>query len=199
MFGPVVCRDHAAPPVSGTWLFNDHQYAIRKLVFSKSRTGDFIRLSRQLENLPAVRAAMTSGELGYTKAREIVGVATPETEDEWLKAAKGTRIELVKEVKRVKQAARVDPGQGELIPAPVPVVSPKELPVRFQMDLTPEQEARRAALVERLHKLGRVPVDRAELMLEGLGALVETKERPPGGSSPAGRPSRSMSMKPKGK
>ena len=40
------------------------------------------------------------------------------------------------------------------------------------MDLTPEQEARRAALVERLHKLGRVPNDRAELMLEALAALV---------------------------
>ena len=37
----------------------------------------------------------------------------------------------------------------------------------------------RAALVERLHKLGGVPVDRAELMLEALAALVETKEKTP--------------------
>jgi 5-methylcytosine-specific restriction endonuclease McrA len=70
----------------------------------------------------------------------------------------------------------VDPGQGELLPSSPPVVAPRELPVRFQMDLTPEQEARRSALVERLHKLGGVPNDRAELMLEALAALVETKE-----------------------
>jgi hypothetical protein len=56
------------------------------------------------------------------------------------------------------------------------VVAPRELPVRFQVDLTPEQEARRAAMVERLHKLGGVPQDRAELMLEAMAAFLETKE-----------------------
>jgi hypothetical protein len=157
-----------------------NQYAMQELGFSKSRTGDFIRLARQLENLPAVRKAVVTGKLGYTKAREIVSVATPETEACWLEAAKGTRQELVCEVKKAKRAARVDPAQGELLPALPPVVGPRELPVRFQVDLTPEQEARRAALVERLHKLGGVPPDRAELMLEALAALVEVKEEETG-------------------
>jgi len=172
-----------------------YQYAIQELGFSKSRARDFILLAGQLDKLPAVRDALTAGEIGYTKARVIVSVATPETEDGWLKAAKGTRKELVLEVKRAKQAAKVDPGQGVLMPASAPVVAPKELPVRFQMDLTPEQEARRAALVERLHKLGSVPTDRAELMLEALAALVESMEdskRAPGGPSPAGLQCRSM-------
>ena len=158
-----------------------NQYALEKLGFSKSRTRDFVRLARQLDKLPAVKEAMTSGELGYTKAREIVGVATPETQDGWLEAAKGSRRELVREIKKVKRAAQVDPGQGELMPAVPTVVAPKEMPVRFQMDLTPEQEARRAALVERLYKLGSVPDDRPELMLEALAALVESKEKGPRG------------------
>jgi 5-methylcytosine-specific restriction endonuclease McrA len=158
-----------------------NQYAMQELGFSRSRTRDFIRLAGQLDKLPAVREAMTSGELGYTKARELVLVATPETEDTWLKAARGTRKELVREVKKAKRAAKVDPAQGELMPTPAPVVAPKELPVRFQMDLTPEQEARRAALVERLHKLGTVPNDKAELMLEALAALVESREKGPRG------------------
>ena len=158
-----------------------NQYALGKLGFSKSRTRDFIRLAGKLEDLPAVKEAMTSGDLGYTKAREIVAVATPETQDGWLKAARGTRQDLVREIKKVKRAAQVDPGQGELMPALPTVVAPKELPVRFQMDLTPEQEARRAALVERLHKLGGVPNDRVELMLEALAALVESKEKGPRG------------------
>jgi hypothetical protein len=153
-----------------------NQYAIQELGFSKSRTDDFVRLARRLENLPVIRKALEAGGLGYTKAREIVSVATPDTQDTWLKAAKGTRRELVQEVKKAKMAAKVDPAQTELLPSSPPVVAPKEMPVRFQMDLTPEQEARRAALVERLHKLGGVPNDRAELMLEALAALLEKKE-----------------------
>jgi hypothetical protein len=159
-----------------------NQYAMKGLGFSKTRTGDFIRLGKQLDQLPAVREALTSGELGYTKAREIVTVATPETQDGWLEASKGTRKELVHEVKRAKRAARVVPGQAELLPVEPTVVAPKELPVRFQMDLTPEQEARRAALVERLHKLGGAPTDRGELMLEALAALVDSKEKAPRGA-----------------
>ena len=175
-----------------------NQYAVQELGFSKSRTDDFVRLARQLENLPAVREAVASGDLGYTKAREIVAVATPETQDTWLEAAKGSRRELVREVRKVKRAARVDPAQGDLLPSSPPVVAPKELPVRFQMDLTPEQEARRAALVERLYKAGGVPSDRAEFMLEALAALLETKElqgkSAPGGTFQTGRRFRSMSM-----
>ena len=165
-----------------------NQYAMGELGFSKSRTRDFIRLAGQLDKLPAVKAAMTSGELGYTKAREIVTVATPETQEGWLQAAKGTRQELVNEIKKVKRAARVVPGQGELLPAGKTVVAPRELPVRFQVDLTPEQEARRAAVVERLHKLGDVPHDRAELMLEAFAALAESREKGPRGPLVSGPP-----------
>jgi 5-methylcytosine-specific restriction endonuclease McrA len=160
-----------------------NQYARQELGFSKSRTWDFVKLVRRLEELPAVRKAVVSGELGYTKAREVVAVATPATEERWLEAAKMPRRELVREVKRARRAAKVDPGQGELLPSD-PVVAPRELPVRFQLDLTPEQEARRAALVERLHKLGGATADRAELLLEALAALVETRERSPRGDRP---------------
>ena len=163
------------------------QYAREGLGFSKTRAGDFIRLARQLEHLPAVKQAVTSGELGYTKAREIVGVATPETQESWLKAAKKPRKELVREVKRAKRAARVDPAQTELLPDAPTVVAPRELPVRFQVDLNPEQEARRAALMERLHKQSRAPGDKAELLLDALAALVAANEKTPRGVS-TGRP-----------
>ena len=159
-----------------------NQYAMQELGFSKSRTRDFIRLAGKLDKLPAVKEAVISGELGYTKAREIVAVATPETQDGWLQAARGTRRELVREIKKVKRAAQIDPDQGQLIPAAPTVVAPRELPVWFQMDLTPEQEARRAALVERLHKMGGAPNDRVELILEALAALVESKEKGPRGA-----------------
>jgi len=153
-----------------------YQYAMQGLDFSRSRARDFIRLARKLDELPAVRAAVADGKLGYTKARVVVDVATPETEDRWLEVAEGPREDLVMEVKKVKRAARVDPDQGELLPSESLVVAPRELPVRFQVELTPAQEARRSALVERLRKLGGVPTDRAELLLESLAALVEDRE-----------------------
>ena len=166
-----------------------NQYATEALGFSRSRCGDFIQLARKLDRLPAVREAVASGRVGYTKAREIVKVATPATEGRWLEVAQGPRRELVAEVKRARRAARVDPGQGELLPSEAPVVSPRELPVRLSVEFTPEQEARRAALVERLHRLGGVPADRAELLLEALAALVAEKESEgaPRGARP-GRP-----------
>jgi hypothetical protein len=141
-----------------------------------------------LDELPKVKKAMASGELGYTKARELVKVATPKTEDDWLKAAKAPRTELVKQVKRVKRAAKVDANQTELLADEPTVVAPEELPVRFQVDLTPEQEARRTALVEKLHKLGGAPADRAELLLEALAALVESQEKGPRGPRHEGPP-----------
>ena len=46
-----------------------------------------VRVARALENLPQVSAAMASGKLSYSKAREITRVATPETEDSLLSIA----------------------------------------------------------------------------------------------------------------
>ncbi len=60
------------------------QYARVELGFSETRIGDFMRLSRKLDRLPAVKAALP--EIGYTKAREIVRVAfefTPEQHGRW--------------------------------------------------------------------------------------------------------------------
>jgi 5-methylcytosine-specific restriction endonuclease McrA len=163
-----------------------YQYSEAGLGFSKSRTRDFVRLAAKLDELPKVKKAMARGELGYTKAREVVKVATPKTEDDWLKAAEAPRKELVKQVKRVKKAAKVDTNQTELLPDEPTVVAPAELPVKFQVEFTPEQEARRTALVEKLHKLGGVPNDRAELLLDALAALVEAQENGPRG--PEGPP-----------
>jgi len=155
-----------------------NQYAVRELGFSQSRARDFVRLAQKLESLPVVKAAVVSGDLGYTKAREVIKVVTPATQDDWLRAAAGTRDQLVHEVKRAQRAAKVDPNQGELLPSEPTVVAARELPIRFSLQLTPEQEARRAALVERLHKLGGIPTDPAELMLEALDALVGQNEGP---------------------
>jgi hypothetical protein len=193
-----------------------NQYAVQELGFSKSKAGDFIRLARQLEKLPAVREAVASGELGYTKAREIVSVATPETQESWLEAAKGTRKELVREVKKAKHAAKVDPGQGVLLPSSPPVVAPREYPCallwilarsrkrggrRFLNGCTnwgvcPQTE-RSSCLSrwQRFWKSGRWKLRTKPMQPQNL--IKWYIKGPPGGFSPANPQSRSTSTKPR--
>ena len=173
-----------------------NQYAAMELNFSRTKTGDFIQLADKLDNLPAVRDAVTQGEIGYTKAREIVKVATTRTEKMWLdEAATTSRRELEQKVSQVRKQARAarqaDPNQGELL-SPTAVagaMSPEtmaEVPVRISLEMSAEQFARYEALWERLYKLGGVPSGvagkrgkpsgraKADVILEGLAALAET-------------------------
>ena len=58
-------------------------------------------IAERLENLPIIRAEFDAGKLSWTKAREIVAVATPDTEEEWLeKAHVLSNRDLEREVRR---------------------------------------------------------------------------------------------------
>lgn len=162
-----------------------NQYARAELKFSKTRTGDFVQLARKLEQLPAVRRAVAKGDLGYTKAREIVKVASPENETGWVEAAKtSSRLELERMIAVAKGHARrkTNPSQGELVPSEKPVhIPPAVVPVRLNVEMTPEQFARYEALLEKLHKQGAV-VERAEMILEAMATLVEARQKAPRGA-----------------
>jgi 5-methylcytosine-specific restriction endonuclease McrA len=168
-----------------------NQYAQVELEFSKTRCGDFVQLARKFEQLPAVRESVANGTLGYTKAREIVKVASPETEKGWVAAARdSSRRELERKVavarKRAQQQARSDPGQAELLPASddktVPAAAP---PVRLSIEMTPEQFARYEALLETLHKQGPIG-DRAEMLLEAMAELATARAETGGEKAPRG-------------
>ena len=61
----------------------------------KSKVNELIGISEASRELPRIREAFDRGRLEWTKAREIVKVAQPETELEWLaKAEQSTRDEL---------------------------------------------------------------------------------------------------------
>jgi len=89
------------------------QYARLALGFSETRVGDFMRLARRLDELPALREALP--EIGYTKAREIVRVASPRSEAKWVDLARtSTREQLAMKVRRVKARSRRAAGAAEL-------------------------------------------------------------------------------------
>ena len=156
------------------------QYATVELKFSRTRSGDFMRLARKLDELPAVKKSLATGDLGYTKVVEIIKVATPVTQDNWVaEAARTGRRELAKKVKRVREKARRRRGgesQGSLLnDNSAEEKLAVEVPVRVALEMTPEQFARFEALVEKAHKLGAVPAGstRVDTLLAGLDALAK--------------------------
>jgi hypothetical protein len=162
---------------------NMAQYAEAELKFSKTRRNNFIQLARKLEQLPAVKQSLATGDLGYTNALEIIQVATPVTQDKWITEATSVgRRELASKVKRIKAKARrrrggaAKVGQGSLLPEnPVEMDLAAEVPVRISLEMTPEQFARFESLVEKAHKLGAVPAgqNKADTVLAGLDSLVK--------------------------
>ncbi len=62
-----------------------------------------LRVARECERLPLLRAAAETGGIGWTNLREVVRVATPETEADWMeKCRRHTSKEVQKMVKHTK-------------------------------------------------------------------------------------------------
>ena len=146
-----------------------HLYATRALGFSRTKTYEFIRLADKLEELPRLKKRIETGEVPWTKAREVVKVATPETEDEWLKLAETkSRRELEHEVARSRAARDRDESQGELVPVPS---APKAAPspyVTFRLEMM--SKAKLEAMIEKLMKLHHC--SREQVLMMALDAFT---------------------------
>jgi 5-methylcytosine-specific restriction endonuclease McrA len=100
-----------------------HAYASEELGFSVNRVNRYLHLEADLQRLPCIRRALRRGALGWTKACEIVKVASPRTERTWLATAlKLGRRQLADRVARARaQAAarrRENPAQPALMARP---------------------------------------------------------------------------------
>ena len=85
------------------------------------RGGDLLRIGRALRTLPSLADAMKAGDVTWTKAREVVKVATPDTEAGWVERAEGLTTRELQRVVRSKQRGDDAPGPEEPLP-PEPVV-----------------------------------------------------------------------------
>jgi hypothetical protein len=66
---------------------NITQYADTALHLNPGKAYDLLRIGRSLGDLPRLDATFAAGDMEWTKAREIVRVATPETEAAWIERA----------------------------------------------------------------------------------------------------------------
>jgi hypothetical protein len=63
-------------------------YAVSQLGLSAQNARATLRVTRQLEDLPLLTLAAEEGWLPWSKLREVVRIATPETESHWLEMCK---------------------------------------------------------------------------------------------------------------
>ena len=138
-------------------------YATQALGFSDNRYWQFKRLADDLDRLPVLREAVASGEVGWTKAQQVARVATAATQKAWVaKAVTCGRRELALAVKEARNE-----------PAP-------EIPTTITLRADGLRLARFEALLEKVHKLRRLPEggDRLDVVLAGLEALVASSTDP---------------------
>lgn len=64
-------------------------YLVAEVGYSRRAAHERVRVAERLETLPGTHAAVASGTLPFTAARELTRVVTPATEPRWLEAAEG--------------------------------------------------------------------------------------------------------------
>lgn len=112
-------------------------YGTHALGLSPRDVWDRLRVARALRQLPAVAAALRGGQLSWSKVREIIRVATPETAQEWLeRAGRLSCRELEAAVAAETKTAERNAEATRLVCRFV-----DDRTVRVTVDLTPEQFA----------------------------------------------------------
>ena len=174
-------------------------YAAEALGFTPSKTSQFVRLAGALEELPQLRRSVASGELGWTKAREVAKVATLKSESQWIAEAKqSSSRSLEQKVRVTRRLARQSPqveGQSALDLGEAPLdPMPMDSPITVNTRYTSEQYVRYEAILETIRKLASRKgssvrgMDRAELQIAALNDLAEKladdSETEPTSSSP---------------
>ena len=81
-------------------------YARERLGLSARELQSLAAVSAGLERLPAVRAAFADGDLSWSQVRLLVGVATPDTETDWLQVARGRTVRALAALVRARGTPR---------------------------------------------------------------------------------------------
>lgn len=80
-----------------------YEYVDRLLGYSRRFVAERLRVARALAELPPLCRAVRRGDVSWSAARELSRVATPDTVDAWIEAARG---ETVRDVERAVAGRR---------------------------------------------------------------------------------------------
>ena len=164
------------------------EYGEQAFGFTPGKTRQLARIGRLLPNLSALDAAMRSGALGWTKARTIGAVATPETEQAWVERALQLTSRDLEDL-----VARSDVGDSPPDPAEE-WEPPRHIWARFRLDPFHFERLMQALALLR-HQLDDPNMSASQLLLymaeqcldgELLGEEVDSSA---GAPAPEGQPS----------
>jgi 5-methylcytosine-specific restriction endonuclease McrA len=163
-------------------------YVTEGLGCTRNRYWQFKRLADDLDRLPVLKDAVSSGQVGWTKAQQVARVATSETESAWVdRAVAGGRRELEVAVRAAlgKTPAKRREAAGQLafatVAEPVAPAQVVDVPTTISLRADGLQLARFEALLEKALKLRVVPAgtDRLDAILAALESLVASADGAP--------------------
>ena len=137
-----------------------HQYATVVLELPPRTARDLLRIGRALSGLPVLDRALASGQLDWTKAREIVRVAAADTEAGWVDRAQAVSARVLEH-----EVACADRGDA----APAGPAAPEREPIRrrvtFEMETSDVDVLRQAlALLRNQSDLGPDEIEDGALL-----------------------------------
>src|SRR5260221_8871917 len=71
------------------------EYIERILGYGPRWTEERLRVAEALEGLPELGKSLRNGDVGWSAARELTRVATPESEHQWIEVARGRTIRQI--------------------------------------------------------------------------------------------------------
>lgn len=143
------------------------QYAMGALELTSRTARDLLRIGRCLPDLPVLDAALADGSVDWTKAREVVRVATAATDGSWTERAKTVSARVIE---REVAAARI--GDAAPVGDPEPNPRPARYRVVFEMEAADAEVLHQALSVLRVRSdLGREEIDDGAL-LAGMARTV---------------------------
>jgi len=130
---------------------NIYDYAAQSFGFSRSKTAHWISLARAMRRMPALRRAVKRNELEWSKAVEVARAASPESARQWVKLAKSSSRQQLRQ--------KIHSAQLGLEEQPLAVSS------TLRHTLTATQRARYERAMERLRRKGS---EEAEILIQAL-------------------------------
>jgi hypothetical protein len=97
------------------------EYMENVLGYGPHVANERLRVADALDELPAIEAALASGELSYSAVRELTRIATRKTDEAWVAAARGKNLRQLEELvaDRERGDAPSDPPKPDLRTRPV--------------------------------------------------------------------------------
>ncbi len=155
------------------------QYAMAALELTSRVARDLLRIGRSMPELPRLNAALAAGEVDWTKAREVVRVATAETDASWTERAQTMSARVIE---REVAAARI--GDPAPVGDPDPELRPARARVAFEMEAADADVLYQALAVLRARSdLGREEIDDGALLACMARQIIATADP---GETPSG-------------